>query len=400
MPIDPKLRPAPLVPQSTVAKPEPKPSPSPATTKAPPRQGFAASSTFDSANPASREDGSGKSSTRAHYLAALKQTAATYLETPSYLRPGAVNASSPDISSAVAALAPGQRKSMSNLLAGDSPVSKVVTQVLASATWSSLASEETASVAKVLCAADEKGVLSLGALIEGTPEAAGWRDSRGQSLFSNLAQLATQPLNASLYKIRAPNAWLDRVLLEIANPNRLASNPVPCSPGSLHFELVRDDPAEYARLITGLTGLEGAATMRGGGQLRLPAKVDAPSLFQASVLEFAHRERATAPHAGLLPAQQTQLLQQLLGIDYAQKPLTTRSDRAFELEALRVDPPAKNRPTVLVLDEGHRKHVVTFEMERNSRVFFRDPHGELRSMPDEAFLKYVVAVHRPQPMQA
>ena len=34
----------------------------------------------------------------------------------------------------------------------------------------------------------------------------------------------------------------------------------------------------------------------------------------------------------------------------------------------------------------------------NERVYFRDPYGQIRSMPQEAFIKHVVAVHKPQVM--
>ena len=51
------------------------------------------------------------------------------------------------------------------------------------------------------------------------------------------------------------------------------------------------------------------------------------------------------------------------------------------------------------LEEDYRKgkinHTVTLERIREGRIYFRDPYGALRSMPEAAFAKVVVGLHRP-----
>ena len=105
-----------------------------------------------------------------------------------------------------------------------------------------------------------------------------------------------------------------------------------------------------------------------------------------------------AEQRGLKPAQQTQVLRQLFGINYESKHFLDEAQGAKALENLRnyETKGAQNRPIILQIDQGDFNHAVTFERVKDQRVFFRDPYGVLRSMPEDHFSKYVMAINAPR----
>ena len=73
-----------------------------------------------------------------------------------------------------------------------------------------------------------------------------------------------------------------------------------------------------------------------------------------------------AEQRGLKPAQQTQVLRQLFGVNYESKNFLTEAEGAKALEKLRNYDTrgAQNRPIILQLDQGDFNHAVTFERVR------------------------------------
>lgn len=360
---------------------------------------------------------------RTEYEKAVKATLEKYLETPSYLRDDAPRASRSDPKAAVNALPADLKAMLGATVANPSSKSaKVVENLVGSSLWRGLPAAEKSNLAKVMSSAGEKGLVALGAALEGTPELAKSTDKDGKSLLSNLADLASQPLNAALYNGTTKQKVLDDVLLQIANPDRVEQGSAPtCTVTSMQFELVRDDAAEYARLMAGLTGSKGKVAMKGGGDLKLDpetlASLDkrgtSQAIFQNAAMEYgngadaydskkgvSHDDKGVqADYAGLMPYQQTTMLRQLFGVKYETKSLATESSRAKALVELRdYTTVGKNRPVLLEIDQGDFNHAVTYEMQKNDRVYFRDPYGQIRSMPSDAFIKHVVAVHKPQEM--
>lgn len=269
---------------------------------------------------------------------------------------------------------------------------------------------------------DEDGLRFLGAALEKTPKLFTTKDSQGGSLLSSLAKLATQPLNAKLAGDTTTETLLRGVLRDVVNPNRIDQGTAPtCTVTSMMFELVADEPAEYARLMADLTGPAGKATMRGGGDLRLDAgdaAVDSrdwrsasQTIFQTAAMEYANGRfmdfdplagkstdsRTGEEQRGIKPSQQANLLSQLFGVKYSTDNLKDEKEGAKVLESLRGFNAvgAQNRPIILHIDQGDYNHAVTLESVKAGRVQFRDPYGVLRSMPEELFPKYVMAVQRP-----
>ena len=360
---------------------------------------------------------------RTAYEKAVKATLEKYLETPSYLRDDAPRGLRSDPKAAVNGLPADLKALLSSAIAKpESRSARVIENVVGSSLFKGLSAVDKASVAKVMSVAGEKGLVAFGALLEGTPEAAKSADRDGKTLLSNLADLATQPLNAGLAAGITRQKVLDEVLLQVANPDRIDQGNAPtCTVTSMAFELVRDEASEYVRLMAGLTSAKGKAEMRGGGDLKLDARSitqlnqrqGTQAIFQTAAMEYgngadkfdmaagvSHDDKGVKEsYPGLLPYQQTVMLRQLFGVRYETKSLATESSRAKALADLSTYVTAgTNRPVLLEIDQGNFNHAVTYEMQKNDRVYFRDPYGQIRSMPEEAFIKHVVAVHKPQVM--
>jgi hypothetical protein len=297
---------------------------------------------------------------------------------------------------------------------------KVLAHVVGSPAWEKLSTPEREKLVTVLQAGNEKGMRLMGALIESRPEALRAADRQGGTLLSNLARLATQPMNSALYSSGLTRErLLQDVLRDVTNPDHIDQGSAPtCTVTSMQFELARDNPAEYTRLMAGITGPSGAATMAGGGKLALQpdyviarigdGRATAEVLFQSAAMEFANgadsfvakkgiSEKADGTqYKGLFPGQQTALLQQLFGAKYLTQSLETPAQAKAMLDQLRgYSAAGVNRPVLLEVDEGAFNHVVTYEKASGGKVFYRDPYGHESSMTEAAFKKNVVTVHLP-----
>jgi hypothetical protein len=300
---------------------------------------------------------------------------------------------------------------------------QVPAQVAAYAKSLNLSKAQQAQVDSLLRGASKEVASLFGAVLEKNREVLTHADAKGQTTLANLARLATQPLHPNAASHTTKNEVLESVLRNLANPNRIDQGDAPtCTVTSMQFELVADEPAEYTRLMADLTGPQGRAKMRGGADLVLEAgeagardnRSVADTIFQNAAMEFGNGKDAQfdpyagksvnaktgAEQRGLKPAQQTQVLRQLFGVNYESKNFLSEAEGQKALEKLRtVDTRGhQNRPIVLQLDQGDFNHAVTFERVKEDRVYFRDPYGVLRSMPEDHFAKYVMAVNAPRDM--
>jgi hypothetical protein len=299
----------------------------------------------------------------------------------------------------------------------------IVEHVAESAAFKNMSVTNQLKLASVMGRVDDRGLRCLGLALEKYPEVLADKDSQGGTLLDNLAKMASQPLNSKLYANTSSDQLLTSTLVDIANPNRIDQGTAPtCTVTSMQFELVADEPSEYARLMADLTGPKGTAKMRGGGELTLDksdgvaaardGRSISQALFQSAAMEYANGDAATfdpvkgtstrtdtgETYAGLKPGQQTQILRNLFGVNYETKTLYSEADGQKELEALKgYDASANlNRPVLLEIDQGSINHAVSLERIADGRVFFRDPYGTLRSMDQAKFAQVVVAVHQPR----
>lgn len=297
----------------------------------------------------------------------------------------------------------------------------VAAQVASYAKSMKLSAAQQQQLGTVLKGASNEVATLMGAVLEKAPEALTDIDSKGNTLLANLARLASEPLNTKAASDTSRSEVLESVLRDIANPNRIDQGDAPtCTVTSMQFELVADEPAEYARLMADLTGPAGKAKMRGGGELVLEAgetgardqRSVSQTIFQNAAMEYGNgrdsqfdpyaqksvNQKTGAEQRGLKPAQQTQVLRQLFGVNYQSKQFLTEAEGAKALEKIRdyTARGAQNRPIVLQIDQGDFNHAVTLDSVKNDRVYFRDPYGVLRSMPEAHFAKYVVAMNAPR----
>ena len=297
----------------------------------------------------------------------------------------------------------------------------VVSQVAAFAKSMGLSKTQLSQVDTLLKGASKETAGLVGALLEKNKEVLTAVDSNGSTALANLARLAQQPLNPKLGGDTTRSELLTAALRDIVNPNRIDQGDAPtCTVTSMQFELVSDEPAEYARILADLTGPDGRSKMRGGSYLELEAgdagardgRPVSDAIFQTAAMEFGNgRDAQFDPYAGksvngttgaqqrgLKPDQQTQVLRQLFGVNYESKNFLTEAQGAQALENLRNydTKGAQNRPIILQIDQGDINHAVTFERVKDERVYFRDPYGVLRSMPEQQFPKFVVAINAPR----
>ncbi len=316
------------------------------------------------------------------------------------------------------------RGSLLNTLAQDAggAAGAVVANVTNSKAFGALGAKEKAELATVLSRLDAKGLAVMGSVFENVPEALSDKDAKGGTLLANLAQLASEPLNASLTGHTTTEELLSSVLHEVMNPNRVdQGSATTCTTASMQFELVADEPAEYARLMAGLCGPKGSVEMRGGGALRLgPGDADerardgrsvSQAIFQSAAMEYANgrfsnydpilgvsvNEKTGDTRKGLKPDNQQALLEKLFGVNYSIDRLFTEAEasKAFaKLEGWDARG-FRNRPIVVDLDQGKFNHAVTLESVSKEKIVFRDPYGVLRSMAPDAFQKVALSIHMP-----
>jgi hypothetical protein len=304
---------------------------------------------------------------------------------------------------------------------------RIISHVTGTAAWAGLTPEQKGQVADIFSTSNEHGMRMFGALAESRPDALFAPDKDGNTLLSNMAKIATQPLNPAIAEAGITREQLlSNVMEDIVNPERVDQGHAPtCTVTSMQYELVRDDPGEYARIMAGLTGPDGKATLRGGGELELdPSYVTTDTrdgrgvgdaIFQSAAMELANGADdfnadtgVSTPkgggdgYSGLRPMQQTQMLEKLFGVSYTtqnlQKPdgsaIPGEPERALEmLESYQTS--GANRPVILEISLGDWNHAVTFQGVEGDRVKFRDPYGVERSMSKDEFLRSVCTIHVP-----
>ncbi|MBI3181411.1 MAG: hypothetical protein HYZ28_04650 [Myxococcales bacterium] len=230
-------------------------------------------------------------------------------------------------------------------------------------------------------------------------------DARGGMLIDHLASLAHgAPLTSQIAHLNGtPRRELVNLLLaELANPGEInQSYRGTCTVTTLQYELVRRDPAEYARLMVGLMSPSGRVEMRNGDTLRRVGNSIAPDdarsrtiterLFQSAMMEYGNgvllsysNGRTIGDEAHTLP-----LVRLPLGYGLANANLANAYNAVFGGSHRAVaasTPEAKDallgrltqtRPgeAAVSLRWGHSGHELNFERVAGGRVFLRNPHG-------------------------
>jgi hypothetical protein len=232
--------------------------------------------------------------------------------------------------------------------------------------------------------ADPKAQVGHSALLD--------KDKDGRTLLSNLHAMATGKLAPALEEQGITRAsLLSSVMQEAGQPGEInQSNRGTCTVTAMQYMLCKEDPAEYVRLMRGLTSPGGTVKMRNGDTLKREEDSIAPDsatsrsaserLFQSAMMEYSNgklnysnvTDTSTGKNtarSGLNGDEQERGLQALFGRDYEQ--FGGKPDKAVE-----VLKKASGQRLLLDLKWGKNGgHAVTFVKIENDRVYFRNPWG-------------------------
>ncbi|MCE7871016.1 hypothetical protein DYH09_11645 [bacterium CPR1] len=120
------------------------------------------------------------------------------------------------------------------------------------------------------------------------------RDSKGVTLIDRLDQMRTQPMASGLNR----DQILAETISQSAHPDRIQQgNRGTCTVTTLEHLNAKREPAEYVRLVSGLTGPEGKVVLRNGDTLNRDegvlqndnsGRTSVSRIYQASLMEYGN----------------------------------------------------------------------------------------------------------------
>jgi hypothetical protein len=181
---------------------------------------------------------------------------------------------------------------------------QVAERILQSPAWQDTANQQ--AIVDIAQVSTDNGDSSLADLCQ-QPDRLQSTDADDGTLLHNLDTLATQPLNQEIVgqggNETLRQSLVDSTLADLAAPttNVTQNGANTCASTTVQIALTRDDPAEYVRLLAGLTGEDGQVDMRGGGTLGLQnesfddggivgdqSRTPSEVIFQGAAMEFAN----------------------------------------------------------------------------------------------------------------
>lgn len=188
------------------------------------------------------------------------------------------------------------REQLAGLIASGGPVSAMYLQELVrdgiyATQFQALSNEQQQQFLNVFSAADVSGRMNLMNLLKmprpaGEPQEHGAvprlallsTDADGNTLLHNLNRLATAPINPAILAAgETRESILSGVIQESGRPGEVnQSSRGTCTVTSMQWILCQTQPAEYARIVSGLISPEGTVTLRGGQQISLNESSIAP----------------------------------------------------------------------------------------------------------------------------
>lgn len=217
-------------------------------------------------------------------------------------------------------------------------------------------------------------------------------DSNGDTLLSNLHQMLTQPM--------APGVDRDLILAQtithVNDPGRTMSQgtKLTCSAATVSYQLARRRPAEYARLVCGLTWTNGQVQLASGTVARrVPGSLfddgsgrsAVERIVQSSLMQVGGTPRGNTTYDALADGffdERKQLVQTgMFPAEFAKL-----EEAVGEGRYKVVDKPSRETVLSVVTDgaehvpvtlawEGREEHWVLARGIEDGRVFFHNPHG-------------------------
>jgi hypothetical protein len=313
-----------------------------------------------------------------------------------------------------ATLPPGAATARSRAMAAQI---EQATRLMTSPASTRMSAAERALLVDVYAAAPGPDLLRL-AGVDGAERLTG-RDLQGGTMLSHLHGLATGPLASGLDR----GALLRSTIAEVENPANIEQHRQgTCAATSVALRVAERSPAEYARLVAGLSTPSGRVTLKGGETLvrnvgsiadTRSGRTQSERMLQDAFMGYANgslnydvaadTSRGEGGGDGLNLAEVSRLQEGVFGepfrtITVAGRQVTRDAglgDRLWrnfrnniDRATFRHDP---NSPMVMLRQElaagrdavigmrwgqeGHSAHAVVVERIENGRVFFQNPHG-------------------------
>ncbi len=323
----------------------------------------------------------------------------------------------------VNALPPAERAAAAQRLS-DPRQADAVRQLTTTPAWAQRG--QRADLVRVLAASSPSGAADLVALAR-QPGRLGSRASDGQTLLHHLATTATQPRHGLLSQPGfGRERLMDGLLRDVAHPETITQGHAgTCGATSQLQPLARERPAEYARLVSGLTSTDGRVRMQGlpprdpsdplstgfsigpSRQPELELQADSlpltrpgmpgsfdrrtlsSQLLQGAAMEYADgpladydpnadvsRTPGLPPRSGLTGTDMASLNSNLFGARVSSVDVDATTAPGELTEALaRRDAQGQRVPVTAGLRTNAGNHAVEVLRVENGRVYVRDPNG-------------------------
>lgn len=289
--------------------------------------------------------------------------------------------------------------------------------------------KEEAALAK-LSAADRKRYEALATQVENRPMSRralqqmlldgrlpGEKPLKGEgTLLSQLEGLLTQPLAKGIDR----GQLLGEVISEVENPVRINQHSVgTCGATTAQILLVRKNPAEYVRLVSGLATPKGEVTMAGGGLLNRHSDWDdngdggrsissrliqPPLMDEAEPLPGDNYDNSEDRNnwgpiplwSGLGGGGEAEILSKLLNKPYDNKTFFhwNRDARWSEVKQLLADQKGPV-PVALAWGDNGSGHFVQIDKIEDGKVHYTNPWGSREWIPEADFKAHVTMAQVP-----
>ncbi len=228
----------------------------------------------------------------------------------------------------------------------------------------------------------------------------------GEDLLSVLDRMTTQPLAAGIDR----DALLQQTLIEIDDGSTIGQKDKnSCGATAVQVTLANRQPAEYARLVSGLASPEGRIGMANGDTLSREADWNAadggrsiPSrLLQPALMEYANggltnydngtdrsRRLDGSTYTGLYTDEAQRLYQGVLNAPATVEDTNLNTGAATPAATMQniADAIGRGQNVAALIDyPGTGGHYVTVTGVRGDRVMYQNPWGTVESMPRAAF---------------
>lgn len=269
---------------------------------------------------------------------------------------------------------------------------------------------------------DPEARLSLQMLAIDKKLTGGPADKDGKNLLANLDALRTSPKADGL----EGNKVLAQVVQEIQTPDGINQhNRGTCTMASTQILMALKQPAEYTRLITGLSSPEGKVSLANGDSVTRfegtnkpddTSRTDSARMFQATMMDYANggeKYKNTAEAGGLNAGEVNRALEGL----FAQNVNSQRvedgvggfirsirgdvtHDRGGAVKTVE-EQANGGSPTLVGMNWGERDesgkthggHEILVTKVEGDRVYYDNPWGSQESMPKSEFEKRLTSYH-------